>query len=150
MATSSTLAVLATATLFLIALAPSAEAASIRIASGAVQPGDHTLRVEVGDFRLAPVSGNPTNRAGEGHIHYLLNGKAAPGDYATPQTSFTFTGLKAGDEVGAELVNNDHTSLTPRVLAASKVATAGAPGFEGLAALAAVGVAILALRRRPA
>lgn len=144
--TRRTTAVLA-AVLVALLLAPTAAAATLRIASAGPKPGDHVLRVEVGDFRLVGVQASPANRAGEGHIHYLLNGKAAPGDYATPATDFTFRGLKDGDSIGAELVNNDHSSLSPQVLASQKVGGA-LPGFEPLLALAAVGAALLGFRRR--
>lgn len=135
-----------------LALAPMASAASILVTSGA-KTGDYTMTVQVGDFRLVPVQSSPQNQPGEGHIHYLLNGApckdacAGGASYATPSTTFTFRGLKAGDEVAAELVNNDHSSLSPRVLQAQKVGNS-APGFEPVLLVAGLGAALLAIRRR--
>lgn len=137
-------------TLFSLLLAAgAASAASISITSGGSKAGTYPMTVEVGDFRLAPVSATPANRAGEGHIHYLINGQPAPGDYATNAKSFTFNNLKNGDEVGAELVNNDHSALSPKTIATSKVG-AGVPGFEPLVLLGALAVAISLVRRRGA
>ena len=79
---------------------------------------------------------------GEGHIHYFVDGKPAPGDYATPGTSFTFTGLTTGRHtITAELVDSEHASLNPPVVA-SRTFTVGGPAvdFVGLLNGATVGV----------
>jgi len=141
--------------LALLVLAPAASAASITITTPAPKPGDYTMQVSVSaDFQLVPVQPQPVNAAGKGHIHYILNDKpcqdacAGGAAYATPSTSFTFKGLKAGDKVSAELVNNDHSSLSPRIIQSQTVAAAGSPGFEPLLLLgAALGVAMLAAQR---
>jgi MYXO-CTERM domain-containing protein len=140
------------------------------IASGTPQAGDYEMMVSTpSGFHLDPVSVTPVNKAGHGHIHYFLNGApcqttcALGASYATEKTSFTFHGLKAGDKVSAELVNNDHSSLAPAVLLSKTVVSSasgattpamtnssssqGAPGAGLLLAAAALGLALL-LRRK--
>lgn len=94
-------------------------------ASGTPATGAYTMRVDVEDFDLVDFAGKTSNEEGQGHIHFLVNGKdacsagkatcAAPTDYATTKTSFAFKGLVKGDKITAELVNNDHSSLDPKV-----------------------------------
>ena len=104
-------------------LAPLASAKhTVEITSGKIGTGTETVDVEVTGFKLVPFAGKTGTAAhvkGEGHIHYLVNGKdacsagkadcSAPTDYATTSTSFTFKGLKEGDKVTVELVLSDHT-----------------------------------------
>ena len=141
-----------------IILAPAAAAKhTIEITSGKPKKGEYTMTVEVANFNLVPFAGKQPTK-GEGHIHYLVNGAPAEGDYATPSKSFTFKGLKAGDKVGAELVLSDHSASGTdaagtldgsRVLAESSVASSmGIPALPGVAlAVALVGLAALARRR---
>ncbi|MEK6985067.1 MAG: hypothetical protein AABX89_01625 [Candidatus Thermoplasmatota archaeon] len=117
-----------------------------------------TLTVNVGQFGLVPVSATPTNAAGKGHLHFLLNGAACqdttkcPGFYATDATSFVYTNLVEGDKIGVEVVNSDHTSLSPRIVMEQTVVkgapTISTPGFELVALVAALGAALVVLRRK--
>lgn len=108
---------------FALAALPPAEAApGIAVTSSTPQPGDYVLTVSVSQFTLKdPQSGRP-NQAGEGHIHYLLNGAPCqdsvrcPDPYDSSLMSYQYKALQAGDKVGAELVNNDHSPRSPRVL----------------------------------
>lgn len=84
--------------------------------------GSTDFEVRVVSFTLVkPTSPARENNAGAGHIHYLIqregeNGFShAPGLYATANTRFHFDDLEAGDIIAAELVNHDHSSLTPPV-----------------------------------
>ena len=106
-------------------------APSITIVSprAGAQGGQFDMVVSVSSFDLRPVPTSPGVVAGQGHIHYLVDGKPAEGDYATAAKNFTFKGLATGNRtLRAELVNNDHTSLSPPVFAEVKVqATSGGP-----------------------
>jgi hypothetical protein len=95
--------------------------------NGSVVPeGNVTVTVSVENFDLANKPGQ-ANVAGEGHIHYFLDalpptepGKPAvtePGTYVpTTATTYTWENVGPGTHVLAvELVNNDHTPLTPPV-----------------------------------
>ena len=150
----TTLATLVAAVL----LAPLANAAhSVTITSGDAKAGDYTMSVTVDKFKLVPFEGKGPVK-GEGHIHYLINDKAAPGDYATTATTFTFKDVKAGDKLSAELVLSDHTSSGTdangnlnggRVLTnLVTVGAAGAPGVGPLLLIGLLGLAGLVARRR--
>lgn len=107
----------------LLVAAPLVSAAhSVAITSGKADDSSYTMTVKVDKFNLVPFagkSGAEAHKKGEGHIHYLANGKdacsagkadcAAPTDYATTATTFTFKNLKDGDKLQAELVLSDHT-----------------------------------------
>jgi plastocyanin len=98
--------------------------------SGNVIPqiGDVMVMVEVTNFNLVDKLGG-ANVAGEGHIHYFLDvdapttpGKTAvtaAGTYAaTTATSYTWHNVGGGPhKFSVELVNNNHTPLTPPVVA---------------------------------
>ncbi len=91
-----------------------------------IAAGNVTVSVNVMNFNLANKLGM-ANVAGEGHIHYFMDaavptiqGKPAitkPGTYVpTANTSFTWTNVTAGmHNFSVELVNNDHTPLSPPV-----------------------------------
>lgn len=131
-----------------------------------------SVRVDVADHEFAPV-GTAANKAGQGHIHYLVDGKPAPGDYATTSKTFTVSGLSAGEHtITVELVNNDHSSLSPKVSREVKVNVAAAatptptasaspittppssspeaptPGFTVVALIGAIAIAITVMRKR--
>lgn len=133
----------------LVLVAPVAQAQNLEIASGPAVAPEYTMRVDVSGFDLVDYRNRDTNRDGQGHIHYLVNGEPATDDmsYATPSTTFTFTGLGVGDTVGAQLVNNDHSPVEPEVKATQEVG-AGTPGFTGLAVIFAIVVALGAIRHR--
>jgi plastocyanin len=95
-------------------------------------PGDVTVTVEVSNFKVVDKQGQ-SNFPGEGHIHYFMDVDAptTPGQPAIPasgdwahvaSTSYTFTNVTGGPhKFSVELVNNDHTPLTPPVVATSSV-----------------------------
>jgi hypothetical protein len=104
------------AALLLVPAAAAKHSVSISNA-GDAEPGTYTMNVNVENFKLVPFAGKQDLK-GEGHIHYLVNGKdacsakkadcKAPTDYATTAKSFKFTNLKAGDKLQAELVLSGH------------------------------------------
>lgn len=88
--------------------------------------GSVPATVNVENFDLAPVSATPTDTPGQGHLHYFVDGQPAQGSYATDAKTFTFSGLSAGRHVlTAELVNNDHSSLYPPIVATRTITVAG-------------------------
>lgn len=101
-----------------------------------IAAGNVTVSVDVMNFNLANKLGM-ANVAGEGHIHYFVDaaapiaqGKPAitkPGTYLpTANTSFTWTNVAAGmHNFSVELVNNDHTPLSPPVVAEVNVTAKG-------------------------
>lgn len=119
-----------------------------------------TVTVLVKSFTLVPpTSPVSANNAGAGHIHYLIKHKGdaefkpAPGDYATASTSFSFANLAEGDTVAAELVNNDHSSLSPKVIQSQEVLAGPqkdplAPGVGPILAFVILGAAFVARARR--
>jgi hypothetical protein len=162
---------LATALLALLVLfAPGALAKhSVTITSAAPKEGDYLMTVDVANFNLVPFAGKSAMK-GEGHIHYLINGKACDpttlagadqdkcgGTYATPQKSFQYKGLKSGDKVAAELVLSDHKASGTdsagnldgsRVLTESSVKGGmGVPG-PGILVLAVLLAGAALVRRR--
>lgn len=138
--------------LVMLVVVPAVSAApSLKIASAPPkEAGPYTLVIEVAGFDIVAYAGHANNRPGEGHIHYLLNGEPAPGDYATTAKSFAFPDLKKGDSVSAELVNNDHSSLNPRVIEKVSVpGDNGIPAPDALVPLVALFAVALYSRRRP-
>lgn len=140
-------------------LAPFAAAAhSATITSGDADGSTYTMTLNVQGFNLVSFEGKDAKK-GEGHIHYLVNGAPAPGDYATTSKSFTFTGLKDGDVLSAELVLSDHTASGTnsagqlngaRVLSDEVVVgeSNGTPGFGLLiGAGALLGLALIVRRK---
>jgi hypothetical protein len=91
------------------------------IVSGSIQ-----VSVEIMNFNLVPPS--MVNAVGEGHIHYYLDvdipttqgqpAVTAPGTYkATTATSITWDNVTPGTHtLGVQLVNNNHTPLSPPVI----------------------------------
>jgi hypothetical protein len=76
-----------------------------------VKAGRVTIRVEVSNHVLVK-AGGPT-RAGEGHVHYTLDGGYPA---MVPAQTYEFTGVRKGPHaVTVELVGNDHSSLEPAV-----------------------------------
>ncbi|MBI4284088.1 MAG: DUF4399 domain-containing protein [Chloroflexi bacterium] len=107
-------------------------AAGATLASGNVQ-----VSVKVGNFQIVPPGG--ASAEGKGHIHYYLDvaiptvvGKpaiSAAGTYkATTETSLTWDNLAAGSHtLGVQLVNNDHTPLSPAVTAQVTITVSAPP-----------------------
>lgn len=148
-------------------LASAGHSVSISNASEAA-PGTYTIDVDVSGFQLVDFTGRDAKK-GEGHIHYLVNGEdackadkadcAAPTDYATTATSFTFKDLEAGDVIKVVLVLSNHsnsgTDADGRLNGGEVSDTLtvetrpmGIPGFETVAVIAAVAAALLVLRRK--
>lgn len=94
--------------------------------------GNITVSVGVSSFNLTAKLGQP-NVPGEGHVHYFMDVEApidsgrpavtAPGTYAaTAATSYTWNNVAPGKHTfSVELVNNDHTPLTPPVVVRATV-----------------------------
>lgn len=154
-------------------LAPVASAAhSVTITSGKIKPGDSSITVSVDKFNLVPFADKTaTNNhvKGEGHIHYLVNGKdacsagkatcAAPTDYATTATTFKFKDLKEGDKITVELVLSDHGpsgtdsagNLDGKTRVLTEATVADSMGIPGVpVALLALGLVALAFVARRA
>jgi len=73
------------------------------------------VSVMVLGFLLDAADYGGTNIAGEGHIHYYVDGALAA---ATVATYFDISSLTAGSHtIRAELRNNDHSALSPPVFA---------------------------------
>jgi len=101
--------------------------------------GSVTVTVKVSNFNIANKL-SQANVAGEGHINYFMDvdppitpgqpAVTAPGTYvATTDTSYTWPNVPAGNHTfSVELVNNDHTPLTPPVIASVTV-TVSAAGY---------------------
>jgi hypothetical protein len=106
-----------------------------------VWTGNVTVSVRVSNFNLVDRLGEPA-APGEGHIHYFYDVKApatpgqpattAPGTYAaTTATSHTWNIAGRGIHLlSVELVNNDHTSLDPPVVASVAVNARFLPQLE--------------------
>lgn len=123
---------------------PQVAAPSLKItsptATSTAPPGDVTVSLQVTGFNLTDKLGKE-NAAGEGHIHYFIDvdapttpGKPAvtgPGTYAASTAmSYTWKNVAPGwHSFSAEMVNNDHTPLTPPVVAmiSTVVAQPGTP-----------------------
>lgn len=158
------------AALMLVPLASAKHA--VEMTSGKLGEGTQTVEVEVSNFKLVPFAGKMGTAAhvkGEGHIHYFVNGKdacsagkatcAAPTDYATTATSFTFKDLKEGDKVSVELVLSDHGpsgtdaggNLDGSSVKTEKSVAQGSAGIPApslaLLALAVIGLAAFVRRR---
>ena len=112
-------------------------------AGATLQPGSVQVSVEVTNLQLVPPG---ANAPGQGHLHYYLDvtipttpGKGAvtaAGTYkATPGTTATWDNVTAGSHTfGVQLVNSDHTPLSPPVTAQVTVtvgaSAAAAPGLK--------------------
>ncbi len=98
--------------------------------------GPVTVTAQATNFNLVDKLGQP-NAQREGHLHYFLDVDApttpgqpavtAPGTYfATANTSYTWPNVAAGThKLSVELVNNDHTPLSPPVVATVTVTVTG-------------------------
>jgi hypothetical protein len=92
--------------------------------------------VKVSNFKLIDAEGGP-NTAGEGHIHYYLDADPASssrdaGLFSTARYAESSETIYYWPDIGkgshtfwAELVNNDHTPLNPRVISRSRISTGG-------------------------
>lgn len=95
------------------------------------------VTVTVTNFRVVDKQGQAA-AAGEGHVHFYLDVSTVPSDPAKPAipanaqaawahvsgTSYTFTNVSPGmHTVSVQLVNNDHTPVTPVVTQSVMVTT---------------------------
>lgn len=102
-----------------------------------LSPGNITVTVSVDNFNIVDKQGQ-AKAAGEGHIHYFMDVKAptaqgkpavtADGTYVhTTDKSYTWMNVKPGKHsFSVELVNNDHTPLSPPVVNEVNVTVMGA------------------------
>ncbi len=93
-----------------------------------IPAGDVTVSIQVSNFNVVDKQGQ-ANVPREGHIHYFLDVDAptTPDKPAIPAsgvwahfaaTTYTFSNVAAGRHtISVELINNDHTPLTPPVVA---------------------------------
>lgn len=101
-----------------------------------IQGATVTVTFQVSDFQIVPTTvplseagKHPeANRPGQGHVHFMLD--LSPLVVWTQAAPYTFTNVPAGDHVlMVELVNNDHSSLSPQVMQMIHFSTAPAmPG----------------------
>jgi len=126
----------------LIAFRPGATAPIVTINAplngSTLTTGNVTVTAAAFNFTLVDKLGKP-NVAGEGHIHYFIDVDApttpgkpavtAAGTYAaTAATSYTWPSVPVGSHYfSVELVNNDHTPLSPPVVATVIVVAAASP-----------------------
>ncbi|WP_300998919.1 fasciclin domain-containing protein [Methanoculleus sp.] len=101
-----------------------------------VTAGNVTVSVNVTNFTLVEPTGQ-ANATGEGHLHYYLDApvptnESAPaipetGDYVvSANTSYTWENVTAGEHnLSVQLVNNDHTPVTPLVFETVNVTVDG-------------------------
>ena len=92
-----------------------------------------TVGFKVANFKLVPTSvpvseagKHPeANRPGEGHLHFVLDLQPlVVWEHGDP---YTFTSVAPGEhQLMVELVNNDHSSLSPRVMQMIRFQSTGA------------------------
>jgi plastocyanin len=102
-----------------------------------VQGSDVTISVQASNFNLVEKLGQ-SNTPREGHLHYFMDVDApttagkpavtAAGTYAaTASDTYTWKNVSPGQHTfSAELINNDHTPLSPPVVSKITVTVAGA------------------------
>lgn len=98
-------------------------------ASEVINTDQVTLRVAAPNFKFVDFKTNPWNAYRQGHMHIWLDDKNPKASTAIKATSnvYTLTNLKPGPHtLTVELVNNDHSSLSPRVTATTAF-TSSAP-----------------------
>ncbi len=105
-----------------------------------IQGANVTVDFSVADFALVQTSVPLTeagkrpeaNRAGEGHIHFMLD--VWPVVVWERGEPYTFTDVPAGEhQLMVELVNNDHSSLSPPVIQQIRFRTAMMMPMAGMA-----------------
>lgn len=108
----------------------------------ALSAGNIEVSVSVNNIILANKLGQ-AKAEGEGHLHFYMDVEiptapdkpavSAPGTYkATSQKSAVWNNVPAGTHTfGAQLVNNNHTPLSPPVTAKATVTVSGSPGAGG-------------------
>ena len=140
-----------TSTLPTTSAAPTPSLTMTSPADGAtLTPGDITVAIQVSNFSIVDKQGQ-ANVAGQGHVLYFLDVEAptTPGQPAIPSggiwahvaaTTYTFTNVAAGTHtIAVELVNNDHTPLTPPVVAKVSITVAAASTAPSVSILSPTG-----------
>ena len=81
---------------------------------GATVCGDPlTIKVDVQDFQLVPLTGGDRVSPGTGHVDVFLNGQSAT---MVSEEMLSLDGVEDGEwQLKCELVNADHTALEPYV-----------------------------------
>lgn len=85
------------------------------------------ILLSVENFAIVDYRQNPTNVLGQGHVHLWLDDQNPTRDSAAKVTddNFTYADVAYGSHtLKAELVNNNHTSLTPPVVTTINFKTA--------------------------
>ncbi len=111
-------------------------------ANGATLPaGNVTVTVSVKNLNIVDKQGQ-ANVAGQGHVHFYLDVSpipSTPGQPAIPAnanavwahvsgTTYTFTNVSPGmHTIVVQLVNNDHSPITPLVTATITITVTGTP-----------------------
>ena len=102
---------------------------------------DVKVTIKVSNFNLVNKSGSPA-ASGEGHILYFMDAQPPtttgisattdPGSFAmTPSTTYTWRNVTAGIHTfSTELVNNDHTPLSPPVVSQVVASFSNGPDFS--------------------
>jgi hypothetical protein len=158
---------LITAILAVLLLAgPSASAAAAPVLSVAtpadgaiISDSSFTVTFQVANFQivqstvpLAEAGKHPeVNRPGEGHLHFILDLQPLVTWYQ--DTPYTFTNVPPGEhQLMVEVVENDHSSLNPRVMQMIRItetplmpATGGGGGRRSPVGGIGLGVAMLML-----
>lgn len=82
--------------------------------------------LDLTNFKTADYQKNPNNKLGQGHIHLWLD-QTQPTPASAVKTSslmYTFTNVKPGSHtLLVELVNNNHSSLSPQATASVNFVT---------------------------
>ncbi len=104
-----------------------------------VPEGNITVTTQVNNFNVVDKQ-SQASVSGEGHLHFYLDVDAptTPGQPATlasgvwahvASTSYTFSGVTPGTHtISVQLVNNDHTPLSPAVVAKITITVTGSGG----------------------
>jgi hypothetical protein len=144
--------------------APSAAAApylsvSAPVDGATISDSSFTVTFHVADFKIVPSTVPLTeagkhpevNRPGEGHLHFILDLQPLVTWYQ--DTPYTVTNVAPGEhQLMVEVVENDHSSLNPRVMQMIRItqtplmpATGGGGGQHAAAPPLGPGVAVLGL-----
>ena len=115
--------------------APAPTLKIVKPAAGAsIVAGNVEVAIEVSNFTIVQPGGAPV--AGQGHVHYYLDAEipttpgqpavTAPGTYkASSSAAATWENVAPGTHtLGVQLVNNNHTPLTPAVTARVEITVA--------------------------
>lgn len=98
---------------------------TIAIVGSSTSGGIVTVKVKIGGWKLYPARvGKKPNAADGGHWHIFVDGKY--NNFAATTTGRTLKLAPGSHTIRAELANNDHSSLKPRVQSGSVTVTIAA------------------------